>query len=111
MILSTAGNDSRANDFLLEVIDSYLEEAPRIVQEIDMAIAENDHPKSLPLLNTLRSSSDFIGALVLSSQCRQLEAAVRANHTVLIYENLSQVAIEVQRVTEALRIERLLYDL
>ncbi|BBC23810.1 GAF domain-containing protein [Pseudanabaena sp. ABRG5-3] len=108
-ILAIAGNDSKGINFLLNVIDSYLEETPKLVQAIDKAIAINDHPRLLQILNTLRSSSDYIGALPLSYQCRQLESAVRANYVVLIYACLSQVAIEAQRATEALRIERSRY--
>jgi len=108
-ILAIAGNDSKGINFLLNVIDSYLEETPKLVQAIDKAIALNDHPRLLQILNTLRSSSDYIGALPLSYQCRQLESAVRANYVVLIYACLSQVAIEAQRATEALRIERSRY--
>ncbi len=105
-ILEIAGSDLKATDFLLNVIDSYLEDAPRLVQAIDKAIAVNDHLRLLQSLNTLRSSSHYIGALKLSQQCRQLESAVKANYVVLIYACLSQVAIEVQRVTDALRMER-----
>ncbi len=109
-ILEIAGNDLKATDFLLNVIDTYLEDAPRLVQAIDRAIAINDRARILQSLNTLRSSSHYIGALKLSYQCRQLESAVKANYVVLIYACLSQVAIEVQRVTDALRIERSRYS-
>lgn len=107
-ILSIAGNDQQGVSFLLNVIDAYIEDTPHLVQEIDKAIAVNDHSRLLQLLNTLRTSSEYIGALSLSSQCRQLESAVRANY-VAIYACLSQVAIESQRATAALRIERSRY--
>ena len=110
-ILEIAGNDLKAKDFLLNVIDSYLEDTPRLVQEIDKALAVNDQPRLLQSLNTLRSSSDYIGALTLSYQCRQLESAVKANYVVLIYACLSRVAIEAQRATDALRIARSHYKL
>ena len=109
-ILAIAGDDSNATDFLLEVIDSYLKETPRQVQAIDKAIAINDHARLFQLLHTLRLSSDYIGALTLSYQCRQLESAVRANYVVLVYACLSQVAIEAHRATDALRIERSRYS-
>lgn len=108
-ILEIAGNDLKATDFLLNVIDSYLEETPQLVQSIDMALAVDDHTRLLQALNTLRSSSDYIGALTLSYQCRQLELAIRANYVVLIYACLSQVVIEAQRATDALRIARSRY--
>ena len=110
-ILEVAGNDLKANEFLLNVIDSYLEETPQLVQAIDKALAGDDHAKLLQSLNTLRSSSEYIGALTLAYQCRQLELAIRANYVVLIYACLSQVAIEAQRATDALRIARSHYAL
>ncbi len=112
-ILEIAGyekNAPKAIEFLLNVIDSYLEDAPHLVQMIDRSLASNDHIKLLQSLNTLRTSSDYIGALTLSYQCRQLESAVKANYVVLIYACLSRVAIEVQRATDALRIERSRYS-
>jgi GAF domain-containing protein len=110
-ILEIAGNDLKAIEFLLNVIDSYLEETPLLVQSIDRALAVDDRARLLQALNTLRSSSDYIGALTLSYQCRQLELAIRANYVVLIYACLSQVAIEAQRATDALRIARSRYAL
>lgn len=110
-ILEIAGNDLKATEFLLKVIDSYLEETPLLVQSIDRALAVDDWARLLQALNTLRSSSDYIGALTLSYQCRQLELAIRANYVVLIYACLSQVAIEAQRATDALRIARSRYAL
>ncbi|MBD2177465.1 GAF domain-containing protein [Pseudanabaena sp. FACHB-1998] len=109
-ILAISGNDSKGIKFLLGVIDSYLDDTPKLVQAIDKAIAINDQPKLLHLINSLRTSSDYVGALALSYQCRQLESAVRANYVVLIYACLSQVAIEAQRATDALRIEREKYS-
>ncbi|MCA6572034.1 MAG: GAF domain-containing protein [Pseudanabaena sp.] len=108
-ILSVAGNDDKGIKFLLEVIDSYLEETYILVQAIDKSLSSGDHLRLLQTLNTLRSSSEYVGALSLAYQCRQLESAVRANYVVLIYACLSQVAIEAQRATEALRIERSRY--
>jgi GAF domain-containing protein/HPt (histidine-containing phosphotransfer) domain-containing protein len=110
-ILEVAGNDLKATEFLLNVIDSYLEETPQLVQAIDKALAVDDRARLLQALNTLRSSSEYIGALKLSYQCRQLELAIRANYVVLIYACLSQVAIEAQRATDALRIARSHYAL
>ncbi|MDX2255846.1 MAG: GAF domain-containing protein [Pseudanabaenaceae cyanobacterium bins.39] len=108
-ILTIAGNGQKAYEFLIEVIDDYLNETPRLVQAIDKALAINDQAKILQLINSLRTSSDYVGALGVSYQCRQLESAVRANYVVLIYASLSQVAIEVQRATDALRVERSRY--
>ncbi|OIP75621.1 MAG: hypothetical protein AUK48_07210 [Oscillatoriales cyanobacterium CG2_30_44_21] len=108
-IVAIAENREQGIKVLLNVIDAYLEEAPRLVQAIDKALAVNDHLRLLQALNSLRANSDYVGAITLSYQCRQLESAVRANYVVLIYASLSQVAIEVQRATDALRLERSRY--
>ncbi|PZU99266.1 MAG: hypothetical protein DCE90_01750 [Pseudanabaena sp.] len=108
-IVAIAENREQGVKVLLNVIDSFLEEAPRLVQTIDKALAVNDHARLLQALNSLRANSDYVGALTLSYQCRQLESAVRANYVVLIYASLSQVAIEAQRATDALRLERSRY--
>jgi len=105
-ILSIASHAGSGVRFLLNVIDTYLEETPLLVQSIAQAIAVNDHSQLLQSLNTLRANSDYIGALALSYQCRELESAVSANDTVLMTTCLSQVVIEAQRSAEALRIER-----
>jgi len=109
-IVAIAESHEEGVKLLLNVIDSYLEEAPRLVQAIDKALAVNDHARLLQALNSLRANSDYVGALTLSYQCRQLESAVKANYVVLIYASLSQVAIEAQRATDALRIERSRYS-
>jgi hypothetical protein len=62
-ILSIANHRGNGVQFLLDVIDTYLEEAPILVQALDKAIAVNDHPRLLQTLNKLRSNSDYIGAL------------------------------------------------
>jgi GAF domain-containing protein/HPt (histidine-containing phosphotransfer) domain-containing protein len=109
-IVAIAESHEQGVKLLLNVIDSYLEEAPRLVQAIDKALAVNDHARLLEALNSLRANSDYVGALTLSYQCRQLESAVKANYVVLIYASLSQVAIEAQRATDALRVERSRYS-
>lgn len=109
-ILTIAGSGTKAREFLLDVIDDYLQEAPRLIQAIDRAIATNEQAKLLQLLNSLRSASEYVGALSVAYQCRQLESAIRANYVVLIYASLSQLAIESQRASEALRIERSRYN-
>ena len=51
-ILEIAGNDLKATEFLLNVIDSYLEETPLLVQSIDRALAVDDRARLLQALNT-----------------------------------------------------------
>jgi HPt (histidine-containing phosphotransfer) domain-containing protein len=104
-----AGNGQKAIEFLINVIDTYLQDAPNLLWEIDRAITIKDRAQILQSLNSLRSSSDYVGALILSQECRRLEAAVKADNVSLIHTCLSQLESEVERATEALRIERSRY--
>ena len=108
-ILMLAGNGQKAIEFLINVIDTYLQDAPNLLWEIDRAITIKDQAQILQSLNSLRSSSDYVGALILSQECRRLEAAVKADDVTLIHTCLSQLESEVERATEALRIERSRY--
>jgi|694.fasta_scaffold30459_4 HPt (histidine-containing phosphotransfer) domain-containing protein len=108
-ILMLAGNGQKAIEFLINVIDTYLQDAPNLLWEIDRAITIKDRAQILQSLNSLRSSSDYVGALILSQECRRLEAAVKADNVSLIHTCLSQLESEVERATEALRIERSRY--
>jgi HPt (histidine-containing phosphotransfer) domain-containing protein len=108
-ILMLAGHGEKATEFLINVIDAYLQDAPNLLWEINRAIALKEQRQTLQFLNTLRSSSDYVGALILSQECRRLEAAVKTDNMTLTRTCLSLLEIEVERATEALRIERSRY--
>jgi GAF domain-containing protein len=76
---------------------------------IALSITMKEQEQTLQFLNTLRSSSDYVGALILSQECRRLQSAVKAGNESLIYTCLSLLEVEVERAIEALRIERSRY--
>jgi GAF domain-containing protein/HPt (histidine-containing phosphotransfer) domain-containing protein len=108
-ILMLGGNGQKAIEFLINVIDTYLQDAPNLLWEIDRSITTKEKEQTLQSLNTLRSSSDYVGALILSQECRRLQSAVKADNESLIYTCLSLLEVEVERAVEALRIERSRY--
>ncbi len=108
-ILMLAGNGQKATEFLVNVLNAYLQDAPNLFWEIDRAIAIKDQAQILQSLNSLRSSSDYVGALILSQECRRLESAVKADKDTLIRTCLSLLEIEVERAVAALEIERSRY--
>ena len=108
-ILMVAGNGQKAIEFLINVIDTYLQDAPNLLWEIDRSITMKEQEQTLQFLNTLRSSSDYVGALILSQECRRLQSAVKAGNESLIHTCLSLLEVEVERAIEALRIERSRY--
>ncbi|WP_199314051.1 response regulator [Leptolyngbya sp. FACHB-671] len=66
-----AGEQSAA--ILTELIDCYLEEAPKLIEEIDAAIAHSDEITLRRAAHTLKANSATLGAIAFSNACKELE--------------------------------------
>jgi len=93
-------------EFLTEVIDSYLEDAPHLLQAIHTAVAQADATRLEQAAHTLKSSSATLGAIPLSELSKELEAMGRAGTVEGGVERASQLEAEYQRVKAALQLER-----
>ncbi len=60
--------------FLREVVEAWLEEAPRLIAVIREGIASGDVESTNRAAHTLKSNSATVGALGLSAMARELEA-------------------------------------
>jgi len=69
--LEHAVGDDRA--FLRDVIDTFLDEAPRMVATIREGIATGDVESTSRAAHTLKSNAATLGALGLSAMARELE--------------------------------------
>jgi len=69
--LERAVGDDRA--FLRDVIDTFLDEAPRMVATIREGIATGDVESTSRAAHTLKSNAATLGALGLSAMARELE--------------------------------------
>ncbi len=96
-------NDS---DIVAEMIDCYLEEAPKLVQAIATAIAQADAIALRAGAHTLKSSSATLGATTLTEICLQLEVISRTGDTEASIDKLPQLEAEFARVKAALQVER-----
>jgi HPt (histidine-containing phosphotransfer) domain-containing protein len=65
-------------DFLIELIDVYLEDAPKRLRELRRSLAAGDIEAFIRQAHTLKSSSAEVGAAGLSSMARELESLGRA---------------------------------
>ncbi len=91
-----------AREFLLETIDYYLEETPNFLEEIRVALSE-DNLKTLQLLvHTLSSSSATLGASKLATLCTQLEIMVVSEMREEITEQIDKIEAEYENVKGAL---------
>jgi len=58
------------------VIDSYLEDAPKLLQAISAAVAQGDTTALYQAAHTLKPTSATLGAITLSQICKDLEVVV-----------------------------------
>ncbi len=95
-----------AKEVLVEVIDSYLEDAPNLVQAIAKAFTHEDATALYHAAHTLKSTSATLGATNLSQLCRNLETIGRTSTVKNAVAIVSQVEAEYETVQAALQIER-----
>ena len=97
-----AGN---APELLVDVINSYLEGTPMLLDGIGQAIKEKQ-PKLLQIsAHSVESSSASMGATKLSELCKELESIGHRGTTEGADVILSQVKAEYERVETALQKE------
>jgi len=87
---------------LVELIDIYLADAPKRMQEIEVALASNDWKLLERAAHTLKSASANIGALGLSAICKELEAKARVCDTQVCSSLFHSSAACLSRVQSAL---------
>jgi HPt (histidine-containing phosphotransfer) domain-containing protein len=96
----------KADEILVEMIDCYLEDAPKLLQAIAQAFDRGDAITLRRAAHTLKSSSATFGAKELSHLCRQLELSSQTETPECEVDKLPQLEAEYKRVEAALRVER-----
>jgi HPt (histidine-containing phosphotransfer) domain-containing protein len=89
-------------EFMVELIDLYLSDAPSQLQALDRAVASQDPTAILAAAHKLKGSCGNIGAEGLFGLCHRLEAVGAANRTQELPGLLRQVAREFGEVHAAL---------
>ena len=88
-------------DFVTELVDTFLVEAPRMLDELRRALAEKEAEKFRRTAHSLKSNSNTFGALTLGAMARELELSgmdpAKANDA-----KLDAVAAEYAKVAAAL---------
>jgi HPt (histidine-containing phosphotransfer) domain-containing protein len=74
-VLESTGNDL---DFVKELIDTYLADAPAQLEDMAAAIEADNAASLVRPAHTLKSSSATVGAMRLSAVARELEMAGRS---------------------------------
>lgn len=102
-ILEMVPNDS--TQLLAELITSYLEDAPKLLQEMQTAVADRNLVAMQYAAHTLKSASATLGATALADLCRELEQINWAMAIDALAEKVSQVQTEYLAVEAALQRE------
>jgi HPt (histidine-containing phosphotransfer) domain-containing protein len=97
---------SDADSVLAEMIDCYLEDAPKLMDAIASAIAQADAMQLRQAAHTLKSSSLTLGATTLANFCRKIEEMSRSGISDYGEDKLQQLEAELERVLDALQIVR-----
>jgi HPt (histidine-containing phosphotransfer) domain-containing protein len=89
-------------DFVLELVDTFLLEAPAMLDELRRALAAQDADKFRRAAHSLKSNSYTFGALTLGAMARDLELGGVAKVIEGGGEPLDTLAQEYSRVAAAL---------
>ncbi|AFY83082.1 response regulator [Oscillatoria acuminata] len=101
----------REIEALEEVIEIYLEESPKLIDLLTVAIAQDDSFELQEAAHSLKSTSAAVGAMSLADLSQQLESIGRSHHNTNtppppeVTEIFSDLILEYQRVKTALNWE------
>ena len=98
-LFDSIGSDA---EFLSELIDAYLADAPVQIEAMQTAIAAADAEAAVRPAHTLKSASGSLAALGLAEHCRRLEGAATAGSLDGAAETVVTIRAEFERVTDAL---------
>jgi HPt (histidine-containing phosphotransfer) domain-containing protein len=90
------------NGLLERVVKAFHESLLRLAPQLLSAMAAGDAKGVRHVAHTLKSSAASIGALRLSAQCAELEAAVRSGVLEGLQERINGVCHEIENVKPAL---------
>jgi HPt (histidine-containing phosphotransfer) domain-containing protein len=65
--------DSVGDDFAVELVDTFLEEAPAMLAELRVAMRDGNHDAYRRVAHTLKSNSNTFGAFALGELARAAE--------------------------------------
>ncbi|MEH2114411.1 PAS domain S-box protein [Nostoc sp.] len=105
-ILQSLRNMVRGDRLIFaQLIECYLTETPRLVEDISTAIINQDTETLWKTAHQLKSSSASVGAIALAQLCKLLEAQGRSSKLENILELFSQLYQEYEQVKTALEKE------
>lgn len=90
-------------DIVSEIIDLFLQKAPRVIQQIKRAIEANDEAGVYRLAHTLKPNAGQLSAYRLSNLCQELEDMGKAGNLSKASAQLAKIEAEFKQVATTLR--------
>ncbi len=97
-------------NFIGELIETFLDEAPKLVSDMQKALKKNDAETFRRSAHSLKSNSASFGAQALAEQCKSLEMLGRAGQLSQVGDKLETLLAEYKKVEEVLRKQRHDYE-
>jgi len=88
--------------FLVELIDAFLDDAPRILAGMRQALEDGDAALLRQSAHSLKSNSAEFGAMALSKLCQEMEMIARAGVLAGALEKLTRIEAEYAKAQAAL---------
>ena len=90
-------------DFIGELIDTFLEDAPKLIQDLQHSLAKRDIETFRRSAHSLKSNSATFGAKNLSEQAKELEMLAREQRLDAVGEKITVLQKEYAGVEEGLK--------
>ena len=90
------------DDFIGELVDTYLQDSPELFQQMHQALESNDADTFRRAAHSLKSNSANFGAMQLSAMARELEFMGRENRLDQAGDTLALAEKEYAQVEQAL---------
>ena len=89
-------------EILAEVIQHYLEDTPKLLQDLSDGITQGETELVTRTAHTLKSSSAMVGATRLAHLCQELEAKAKRENREATAVLFSQIKVEYEPVKTVL---------
>ena len=94
--------ETTGTEFVLELVDTFLQEAPVMLEDLRRALTAKDTDKFRRTAHSLKSNSNTFGALSLGAMARELELTSVSKVSEGRVEPVDALAEEYSRVAAAL---------
>ena len=95
--------DSTGADFVVELVSSFLEDAPKLLAELERSASSGDASAFRRAAHSLKSNSSTFGAMGLSALARELELAELGALGDRVAPMLARLGTSYQGAADALR--------